>query len=69
MKTTGEEIFHNIQDSLPDFNGRVIVRYEDEGELKRYECWYETGNRRFTQGFSLLPPYLIPRIVEWKKAG
>lgn len=68
MSKIGEEKFHNIQDALPNFNGRVIIRYEHEGELKRYECWYETGNRRFTQGFSLLPPYLIPKIVDWTDA-
>lgn len=50
--------------TLPDFNGKVEVKLESGEVLK---CWYETGNRRFPQGFSLLNPRLIPSIIEWRK--
>jgi hypothetical protein len=49
---------------LPDFNGKVEVKLKDGTVLS---CWYETGNRRFPKGFSLLNPRLIPTIVEWRK--
>lgn len=54
----------NSVNHLPNFNGRVEVKLENERVL---ECWYETGNRRFPQGFSLLNPRLIPLITEWRK--
>jgi hypothetical protein len=57
----------NSIDTLPDFNGRVEVKIIKEEKEIIISCWYEMGNRRFPQGFSLLNPRLIPLIVEWRK--
>lgn len=57
----------NSVDTLPDFNGKVEVKIDKDGEETILSCWYETGDRRFPQGFSLLNPRLIPFIVEWRK--
>jgi hypothetical protein len=57
----------NTVNKLPDFNGRVEVKIIQEDKETILSCWYETGNRRFPQGFSLLNPRLIPFIVEWRK--
>jgi hypothetical protein len=51
----------------PNFNGRVHIKYLENGKIKERECWYETGDRRFPKGFSLLPPYLIDKIISWEK--
>ena len=56
-----------IEDKLPDFNGRVKVKYLDKGQIKEKEAWYETGNRRFEKGFSLLPKHVIANIIEWTR--
>ena len=54
-------------ETLPDFNGRVEVKIRKNGKELTLFCWYETGNRRFPQGFSQTNPKLIPFIVEWRK--
>jgi hypothetical protein len=61
-------------ETLPDFNGRVEVKISEIDEINIgfvkttvLSCWYETGNRRWPRGFSLLNPRLIPLIVEWRK--
>lgn len=52
-----------VDDSLPNFNGKVHIRYVDKAALKEREAWYETGNRRFPKGFSLIPKHII--VLEW----
>jgi hypothetical protein len=52
---------------LPNFNGKVSVKIVKNGVETIMCCWYETGNRRFPQGFSLLDPKLIPYVTEWEE--
>lgn len=62
------DIWIKVEDRLPDFNGQVTVRYYDENdEIKEQVAWYETGNRIFPRGFSLMPPHKLRRIVSWKQ--
>lgn len=57
-----------VENSLPNFNGKVIIKYiEKDDEIKERRAWYETGNRRFPEGFSLIPKYILSNIIEWKK--
>ncbi len=62
------EIWIKIENRLPDFNGKVVVKYYDENnEVKEQIAWFETGDRKFARGFSMMPPYKINRIFAWKQ--
>lgn len=53
-----------IEYELPNFNGRVIVKYLFKNQLIEKDAWYETGDRRFKKGFSLIPKNV--EVLEWK---
>ena len=59
-----KETWYNVE-RPPDFNGRVEVRYLEKGKIKAGKAWYETGDRRFPKGFSLLPKHI--EVLAWKK--
>ncbi len=56
-----------IKERRPNYNGKVRIKYLDNNQIKERDAWYETGNRRFKKGFSLLPKYIIEGIIEWMK--